>query len=54
MLKHLAIFLAYAGGAAALALYAPQWLPLVDRPAAIGLGLAALIGGVYWIFGLGA
>src|SRR3546814_12907927 len=27
MLKHLAIFLCYAGGAAALAFYGPQWLP---------------------------
>jgi len=45
MLKHFAIFLCYAGGAAALALYAPLWLPLVDREAAIGLGLAALLGG---------
>ncbi len=45
MLKHFAIFLCYAGGAAALAVFAPLWLPLVDREAAIGLGLAALIGG---------
>jgi cyclic-di-GMP phosphodiesterase TipF (flagellum assembly factor) len=45
MLKHFAIFLCYAGGAVALALFAPLWLPLVDREAAIGLGLAALIGG---------
>ena len=49
MLRHLAIFLCYAGGAAALALFGPQWipadLPLAGREAAIGLGLAALIGG---------
>ncbi|MEO3427274.1 EAL domain-containing protein [Pelagibius sp. CAU 1746] len=45
MLKHLAIFLCYAGGAVALALFAPLWLPLAGREAAIGLGLAALIGG---------
>jgi len=45
MLKHLAIFLCYAGGALALALFAPLWLAQVSRDAAIGLGLAALIGG---------
>lgn len=45
MLKHLAIFLCYAGGAVALALFAPLWLPLSGPEAAIGLGLAALIGG---------
>ncbi|MEQ9607033.1 MAG: EAL domain-containing protein [Kiloniellaceae bacterium] len=45
MLKHLAIFLCYAGGAVALALFAPLWLPLTGPEAAVGLGLAALIGG---------
>jgi cyclic-di-GMP phosphodiesterase TipF (flagellum assembly factor) len=49
MLKHLAIFLCYAGGAAALALtgqeWLPQGLPLSGRESAVGLGLAALIGG---------
>ncbi|WP_193368596.1 EAL domain-containing protein [Pelagibius marinus] len=45
MLKHLAIFLCYAGGAVALTLFAPLWLPLSGPEAAIGLGLAALIGG---------
>src|SRR5690606_10460653 len=45
MLKHFAIFLCYAGGAVALALYGQQWLPLGGREQAIGLGLAALIGG---------
>ena len=45
MIKHLAIFLCYAGGAVALALFAPLWLPLSGPEAAIGLGLAALIGG---------
>ena len=45
MLKHLAIFLCYAGGAVALALFAPLWLPLSGPEAAIGLGLAALVGG---------
>jgi cyclic-di-GMP phosphodiesterase TipF (flagellum assembly factor) len=49
MFKHLAIFLCYAGGAAALALFGPQWLPewlpTIGRESAIGLGLAALLGG---------
>src|SRR3546814_2361525 len=49
MLKHLAIFLCYAGGAAALAFYGPQWLPeglpLADRESAVGLGLAVLLAG---------
>lgn len=45
MLKHLAIFLCYAGGAAALALYGQQWLPLSGRESAVGLGLAALLAG---------
>ncbi len=45
MLKHLAIFLCYAGGAVALTLFAPLWLPVSGPEAAIGLGLAALIGG---------
>ena len=45
MFKHLAIFLCYAGGALALALFAPLWLPVSGTEAAIGLGLAALIGG---------
>ncbi|MGF1594539.1 MAG: EAL domain-containing protein [Kiloniellaceae bacterium] len=45
MLKHLAIFLCYAGGAAALALFGPQWLPLSGPEAAVGLGLAALLCG---------
>ena len=45
MLKHLAIFLCYAGGAVALALFAPLWLPVSGPEAAIGLGLAALLGG---------
>ncbi len=45
MLKHFAIFLCYAGGAVALAFFAPLWLPLSGPEAAIGLGLAALIGG---------
>ena len=45
MLKHLAIFLCYAGGAVALALFAPSWLPLSGPEPAIGLGLAVLIGG---------
>src|SRR3546814_14779264 len=48
MLKHLAIFLCYAGGAAALAFYGPQWLPvgspLAGPPAALGLGAAVLLG----------
>src|SRR3546814_14018093 len=49
MLKHLAIFLCYAGGAAALAFYGPQWLPvgspLAGPQAALGLGAAVLLGG---------
>jgi len=45
MLKHLAIFLCYAAGAAALALYGEAWLPLAGRESAIGLGLAALLAG---------
>src|SRR3546814_17287026 len=49
MLKHLAIFLCYAGGAAALAFYGPQWLPeglpLADRASAVGLGLAVVLAG---------
>src|SRR3546814_15998178 len=49
MLKHLASFLCYAGGAAALAFYGPQWLPeglpLADRESAVGLGLAVLLAG---------
>jgi cyclic-di-GMP phosphodiesterase, flagellum assembly factor TipF len=45
MLKHLAIFLCYAAGAAALALFGTQWLPLSGPEAAAGLGLAALLGG---------
>ncbi len=44
MLKHLAIFLCYAGGAVALALFAPRFLPLSGPEAAIGLGVAALLG----------
>src|SRR3546814_9463560 len=49
MLKLRASFLCYAGGAAALALYGPQWLPeglpLADRESAVGLGLAVLLAG---------
>lgn len=45
MLKHLAIFLCYAGGAAALALYGAEWVPGAGRVEAFGLALAALIGG---------
>jgi cyclic-di-GMP phosphodiesterase TipF (flagellum assembly factor) len=44
MFKHLAIFLCYAGGAVALALFAPRFLPLSGPEAAIGLGVAALLG----------
>lgn len=44
MVKHLAIFLCYAGGAAALALYGDRWLPALGREAVTGLGLAALLG----------
>lgn len=44
MIKHLAIFLCYAGGALALALFAPHLLPLSGPEAAIGLGVAALLG----------
>lgn len=45
MLKHLAIFLSYAGAAVALAVLAPRGLPLLDQQAAVGIGLALLIGG---------
>src|SRR3546814_17809415 len=47
MLKHLAIFLCYAGGAASLAFYVPPWLPeglpLADRQSALGPRLAVLL-----------
>ena len=45
MLKHLALFLCYAGGATVLALYGQRWLPLAGRESALGLGLAALLAG---------
>lgn len=44
MLKHLAIFLCYAGGAAALALYGGRWLPMLAPESVVGLALAALLG----------
>ena len=54
MVRHLAIFLCYAGGAVALALYGGQWLPLPGRESAVGLGLAALLGGAPLVVQLAA
>ncbi|NIA72459.1 EAL domain-containing protein [Pelagibius litoralis] len=45
MLKHAAVFLCYACAAVAVLLFGPQWHPLIDQRAAIGLSLAVLLGG---------
>ena len=45
MLKHLAVFLAYAAAAVAVALFGSQWHPMIDARSAIGLGLFVLLAG---------
>ena len=44
-LRQFLILLCYALPALALGLWLPQWLPLIDRPLAIAIGAAVLIGG---------
>jgi cyclic-di-GMP phosphodiesterase TipF (flagellum assembly factor) len=44
-LRHILLLLCYALPAAALGIYLPQWLPLIDRGAAIGAGVTVLLAG---------
>lgn len=44
-LRQYLILLCYAVPALVLGLWLPQWLPLIDRPLAIAIGAAVLIGG---------
>ncbi len=44
-LRHVVLLLCYALPAAALGLYLPHWLPVIDRGMAIGAGVTVLLAG---------